>query len=355
MLLALGLALSGCAMSPSVSAPEATAEGQRTPFAELDFAEDAHALVGESTALLSDAAIVPVADRPAQSLPARVDSVELSGLQEVTISDTSKVIGLDLSGSIAATVWGLGFGSTLIGRDQSTTFPGAADLPLVTSGGHSVNAEAIIALGPTLVITDGTVGPRDVIEQLRDVGITVVFVDNESSFGGAEQLARDIAAIYGAPEPGELLAERIRDDVASMTAAIAEVAPTPGIRMMFLYLRGGSGIYYLFGEESGADELITALGGVDVAGELGWQGMQPITDEAIIAANPELILVMTNGLESVGGVSGLIEQIPAFGLTAAGERERFVDMADGQILSFGPRSAEILDALARAIYAPDAG
>jgi len=28
-------------------------------------------------------------------------------------------------------------------------------------------------------------------------------------------------------------------------------------------------------------------------------------------------------------------------------------MADGDILSFGPRSADVLDALARAVYAPE--
>jgi len=124
------------------------------------------------------------------------------------------------------------------------------------------------------------------------------------------------------------------------------------VRILFLYLRGTSGIYYLFGEESGADELIEAVGGIDVAGEIGWQGLRPMTDEALVAANPDLILVMTGGLESVGGVDALITEKPAIGLTRAGENRRFVDMADGEVLSFGPRTPDVLDALARAIYAP---
>jgi iron complex transport system substrate-binding protein len=61
---------------------------------------------------------------------------------------------------------------------------------------------------------------------------------------------------------------------------------------------------------------------------------------------------MTDGLASVGGVDGLLESKPAIGLTTAGENRRFVDMADGQVLGFGPRTAAVLDALARAIYAP---
>ena len=77
-----------------------------------------------------------------------------------------------------------------------------------------------------------------------------------------------------------------------------------------------------------------------------------MTDEALVAMDPQLILVMTEGLQSVGGIDGLIASKPAVGLTAAGQQRRFVDMADGDILSFGPRSAAVLEALARAIYAP---
>jgi iron complex transport system substrate-binding protein len=77
-----------------------------------------------------------------------------------------------------------------------------------------------------------------------------------------------------------------------------------------------------------------------------------MTDEAMVAANPDLILVMTDGLESVGGVDGLLADKPAIALTTAGQHRRFVDMADGDILSFGPRTPAVLDALARAIYAP---
>jgi iron complex transport system substrate-binding protein len=54
----------------------------------------------------------------------------------------------------------------------------------------------------------------------------------------------------------------------------------------------------------------------------------------------------------VGGVDGLLADKPAIALTKAGQNRRFVDMADGEILGFGPRTADVLDALARAIYAP---
>ncbi|MDQ1205392.1 hemin ABC transporter substrate-binding protein [Microbacterium sp. SORGH_AS_0862] len=353
---AVGLALlllTGCATAGAQPTSTAAAV-DTTPLAELDVLADPEAYEGPSTAVVPDTEIVPVQQNPAQSLPATAVSHDLDGEREVTIEDTSRVIAMDLSGSLAATVWGLGFGDTLVGRDVSTTFPGTEDLPVITTGGHTVSSEAIIAQRPTLVITDGSIGPRDVVEQLRDVGIQVVFVAGESSFDGAAALARQVSAIYGALEAGEALAARILDEVAAKTAEIAGIAPDGDerLRMVFLYLRGSAGVYYLFGEESGADKLIDALGGIDVAEELGWDGMRPLTDEAMVAADPDLILVMTGGIESVGGVDGLLETKPAIAITSAGQHRRFVDMEDGQILSFGPRSAEVLDALARAIYAP---
>ena len=346
--------LAGCSAAAAPAEPMASAP--RVALSEVSPLADPKAYVGPSTATLDDAAIEPVLTSPSSQLPVTVTSHDLSGDAEVTVTDASRVIAMDLSGSLAATVAGLGFADRLVGRDISTTFAGVSDLPVITSSGHSVNAEAIIGLAPTLVITDGSIGPADVVQQLRDVGITVVFVERSSSFAGAVAQARAVAAIFGAAEAGDLLAGRIEGELQTVTAQISRIAPaaeSDRLRMVFLYLRGTSGIYYLFGSESGADDLIGALGGIDVAGQLGWRGMQPLTDEAMVAADPDLILVMTSGIASVGGIDGLLAEKPAIALTAAGQHRRFVDMADGQILSFGPRSAEVLDALARAVYAPD--
>lgn len=344
--------LAGCAVAVEPAGPTPAADTR--PFSELAFYTDPRAAEGPRTAVVATGEVDPIARHVTQVLPATVVSHDPDGDRDVVVHDASRVIALDLAGSLAATVWGLGLGDTLVGRDMSTTFPGTEHLPVVTSGAHAVNAESVLALRPTLVLTDGTVGPRDVLEQLRESGVTVVFLANEPSLEGAAQLARDTAEALGVAEVGELLAARIASDVDTVRAQIASVAPSDPdkqLRIVFLYLRGASGIYYLFGAESGADHLIQALGARDVAAELGWEGMRPMTDEAMIEADPDVVLVMTNGLASAGGVAGLLEAKPALALTSAGQHRRIVDMADGEVLSFGPRSALVLDALARALYA----
>lgn len=313
-------------------------------------------ITGPSTAVLSNREIQPVDSNEQQSLPATVVSHLRAGDVKVTVTDTSRIVAFDLSGSINSTLWGLGLGDSLVARDVSTDFPGADKLPLITTEGHSVNAEAVMAQKPTVIITDGSMGPRDVVEQLADTGVPVIFVDNHPSFQGAAVLAREVGAAVGLPASGELLAKDLAKQITDAKAEIARFVPektSDRPRMLFLYLRGNSGVYYLFAEDSGVTDLVGALGGVDVATELGWREMQPLTDEAMVRAKPDLIMVMSNGLDSAGGVDALLAEKPAIALTPAGQKKRFVDMADGDVLSFGPRTAGVLEALARAIYVPE--
>ncbi|MFF7684451.1 hemin ABC transporter substrate-binding protein [Microbacterium sp. NPDC007973] len=323
------------------------------PLAEVTPLADPLSWEGPSTAVAAAAPIVPVADG-AQVLPATVTDSQGTN---VTVADTSRILTLDIYGSLSRIVFELGLGEQVVARDISTGFPEAAHLPVVTENGHDLNAEAILDAAPTVILTDTSLGPWDTILQMRDAGIPVVVVDSHRSLESVGSLIEQVGAALGVPERAAALAARSTAAVDAKIAQIAAVAPSDPaqkLRMMFLYVRGQSGVYYLFGEESGADSLIEALGGVDVAGEIGWKGMRPITDEALVDANPDLLIMMTKGLESVGGVDGLTEHLPAVAQTDAGRHRRIVDMSDTTVLSFGPAAADVLDALAVAVYAPEA-
>lgn len=315
--------------------------------------KDPKAYVGEAHASLASSGIEPVTDSPEQKLPVTVTDAQGT---KVTITDTSRILALDIYGTLSQTVFELGLGDQVVGRDISTQFDEAKDLPLVTSNGHDLNAESILELNPTVILTDTSLGPWDVILQMRDSGIPVVVTDSQRSLDNVGSLTEEIATALGVPAEGKELGQRIEAESTAMQAEIAKVAPTAvqdKLRMVFLYVRGQAGVYYMFGEGSGADGLIKAVGGYDVTQEIGWNGMKPVNDEAIIDAQPDLIIMMTKGLESVDGVDGLLERLPAIANTPAGQNRRIVDMQDSQVLSFGPRTAEVLNSLAVAIYAPE--
>ncbi|MDR2372961.1 MAG: ABC transporter substrate-binding protein [Bifidobacteriaceae bacterium] len=309
---------------------------------------------GPSTAVVAEAAIEPIATNPRPALPATVTDAQGT---LVTVTDVSRLLALDIYGTTSRIVFSLGLGANVIGRDTSSGFAEIQDLPRVTPSGNTLSAEAILELAPSVIITDTSLGPWDVLLQMREAGIPVVVVDSHRSLDTAAELIGQVAAALGLPDEGAELAQRTERQIAAAKEAIAKAVPAADqdrLRMAFLYLRGSAGVYYLFGSGSGTDSLITALGGIDVASEVGWDGMQPVTDEGLVAMSPDLILVMTRGLESVGGVDGLLERLPAVAATPAGTKRRFVDMDDAQILAFGPNSADVLDALATAIYTPEA-
>jgi len=344
--------LSGCA-APAADAADADCPAATEPLASLTLAEDPRTATGPSTACLASHAIEPVAADEAPELPVTVTDAEG---REVEITDVSRILPVDISGTISATVFGLGLGDAVVGRDSSTSFDGVEDLPVVTESGHTLNAEAILQLAPTVMLTDTSIGPKEVRQQLRDAGIAVVVVSSERRADTVSALVSEIAAALGVPGRGDALAERLGADVAAATAEVSEIAPGAASdrpRLLFLYVRGSANVYYIFGRDSGADSLIEAVGGVDVASEIGWEGMKPMTAEALVAAQPDVLVMMTDGLASVGGVDGLLDRIPALQQTPAGEHRRVVDMADAEILSFGPRTAEVIRALARAVYAPE--
>lgn len=307
---------------------------------------DPRSITGPATATVSDE-VEPITVDATPQLPVVVESCDG---ETVTVTDTSRVVTADLYGTIGEIVFSLGLGDRVVGRDSSMGFAQAADVDVVTPAGHELNAEAILELNPTVVLTDTSIGPPEVIEQLRASGVPVVFFEESRSLEGVPSHIRAVAGALGVPNEGERLVDRVYGEISdAMSLVPADGHP---LRATFLYIRGGAGVYLMAGPGSGADALIEAIGAIDVGTDVGLEEeYTPLTSEALIAAEPEVIIMMTGGLESVDGVDGLLE-IPGVAQTPAGENRRVVDMNDTDLLSFGPRSGSTIRAIAEAVYQP---
>ncbi len=301
---------------------------------------------GPATAVLDDLDPVPLAPPPTPALPATVRSFDGA---EVTVTDARRIVAADRYGTLAQIVYALGLGDNLVGRSTAASFPAVADLPNVTGGNGALNVESILALRPSVFLTDTTSASPAVREQLRATGVTVVYFDPERTMEGVVPQIEAVAAALGVPDRGQQLAQRTQDEIAAASAAVP--AQDPPLRIAFLYLRS-SAITMLAGPGSGADALIAALGARDAGTESGVsEPFTAITSEAMIAAAPDVLLVMTDGMKSIGGVDG-IARIPGIAQTPAGRNKRIVDMSDSVLLSFGPNTGRVITALSDAIYGP---
>lgn len=266
-------------------------------------------------------------------LPATVTGVDGN---EVTVEDVSRIV--PLNADITEIVYSLGFGENVVGVDVSATYPEEVQQLPKFGYQRELNAEGILSLEPTVIIGTEEAGPPEVIEQIRGTGTPVVILEDPPTLEAPGQKIRATAEALGVPEKGEELARRTEAEIsdAQQLAASAESEP----RVLFLYVRG-QGTQLIGGKGTTADTLIKAAEGVNTGGEIGIQDYRPLTPESLATAQPDVILLLSGGLESVGGEEGLLE-IPGMAQTPAGQNGRILAYEDLYLLGMGPRTGEAL-------------
>ena len=268
-----------------------------------------------------------------------VSNVSVTPIEKLT---DARIVAL--ANGAAELIAAMGYQENLVGRDIASSTTELTDVPIVTSG-HQVIPETIIALQPTLVIIDDATGPSSAIAKLRAAGIRIVNVSQSWNLGELVSKIEQIGAALGAPQSAARLNNLLTE---SISGTLVEASATSKkLKIAFLYLRGTSSIYLVGGKGSGADYLIEATGAVDVGAEKLSKPFTPLTAETMAQLNPDLILVMIGGLESVGGVSGLVE-LPGIAQTPAGKNLQVVAVDDSLLLSFGPRTPSLISELATA-------
>ena len=201
--------------------------------------------------------------------------------------------------------------------------------------------EKVIALKPDLVLIDASTGPKAAIETIKSAGITVIETPESWNLKDLPIKVRAVGRAIGAADQAEELVKKLNE---SLNASAVKNSP----RVAFLYLRGTSSIYLIGGAGSGADSLLAAIGVIDVGAQTLDRPFNTLTAESLAELNPDVILVMSKGLQSVGGIDGLLT-LPGVAQTRAGKNSAIIDVDDSLLLSFGPRTPSLVDALAKAI------
>jgi iron complex transport system substrate-binding protein len=264
-----------------------------------------------------------------------VRSISLTTKAQLT---ASRVVVL--ANGVAEIIQSMNAQSIIVGRDISSTEDSLADIPIVTSG-HQVLPEKVIAMKPDLVLIDASTGPKAAIETIKSAGITVIETPESWSLKDLPIKVRAVGRAIGAQNQAEVLVKQLNQ---SLVASAVKNSP----RVAFLYLRGTSSVYLIGGAGSGADSLLAAIGAIDVGAQTLKRPFNTLTAESLAELNPDVILVMSKGLESVGGIDGLLK-LPGVAQTRAGKNSAVIDVDDSLLLSFGPRTPSLVDALAKAI------
>jgi iron complex transport system substrate-binding protein len=268
------------------------------------------------------------------------DDVSAVSIDATSPFSVSRVVVL--ANGVAEIMNSLNATSIIVGRDISSTEKALENVPLATSG-HQVLPEEVIALKPDLVIIDASTGPKAALDLIKNAGIKVIETPESWTLADISVKVSAVAVAIGAPQQGVLLNNAMNNAIKAKT-----LSDKP--RIAFLYLRGTSSVYLVGGAGSGADSLISAIGAVDVGAASLPRPFNTMTAESLATLNPDVIIVMTKGLQSVGGITGLLK-LPGVAQTKAGKNQAIIDVDDSLLLSFGPRTPSLVVALASAVSA----
>jgi iron complex transport system substrate-binding protein len=264
--------------------------------------------------------------------------------KEVVVSSTQRIVSLD--GITTEILFAVGVGNQVVGRDDSSYYP--PEVLRRPSVGYQfrLSAEGILSLRPTLVIGREDVRPPQVVEQLRAAGVTVVLVPTEPTVQGAKAKIRVVAQAVGRQARGEELVRSLERDLLALEAFKAQRAPKGRLRALFLYMRAPQTLF-VCGE--GATPVgMMVLAGLENAAR-GIRECQPMTAESVVASQPDVLVTFKKGLDSIGGLPGLL-RLPGIAQTPAGQKGKVVAMDDLYLGSFGPRAGKAALDLFRAAY-----
>jgi iron complex transport system substrate-binding protein len=269
-------------------------------------------------------------------------SLAFSLFAQVALADPSRI--LVIGGTAAEIVAALGQSDRLVARDATTTFP--PELMALPDVGYmrALSPEGVLSTAPDLILAEAGAGPVEAVEVIKASGIPYVTVPESFGPDAVSEKIKVVGAALGQSDAAATLAAKVETGLAEARAKAAEVSAKKRV-LFVLTLQGGR--VTVGGDDTAAEAIIELAGGVNAAE--GVSGYKTMTDEAILAAAPDVILMM----ERAGAMAAKPEDLkvnPALAATPAGRAGTIVRMDGLKLLGFGPRTPEAAQDLRRALY-----
>lgn len=282
---------------------------------------------------------VPRVARSQQDLPATVHSDD--GV-EVTVTDTRRtIVGND---DIVTVMDALGLSDQVFAAPTNTVTATGRAAPHHFLFNRTTGIEGILSLDGTLFVGNSLRRHGKLARPLRDAGLALVIVDELQP---APDKIRKLAAVFGHADEGEQLARQVQQQLDEAARIAATHARRP--RVLHVSATGGGGAPTVGGADTAAAGVIRLAGGINVGDEARVANYSQLSNEGIVAAGPEVVLVSEDDLRVLGGPAGLWKAYPSLAQTPAGMADRVWVMPDLQLKVTSVAGGTGAIALARAL------
>ncbi|MBW7673973.1 heme/hemin ABC transporter substrate-binding protein [Chryseobacterium chendengshani] len=236
---------------------------------------------------------------------------------------------VSLSGGITEIVSALGHDREIVATDVTSTYPEtlkatAKDLGHV----RSMTIEPIMAVKPTMILaSDKDINP-DLLRKIEASGIKTELFKQEFTVAGTKKLIADVAKAVGNTDYQKLI-----DKIDTDLKLVQPIDKKP--KVLFIYARGN--MMMVSGKNTPMAALIELAGGENAITD--FEDFKPLTPEAVLKANPDVLFFFLSGLQGSGGNNGVLK-MPGVSQTNAGKNKKIIAMDGGLVSGFGPRLGE---------------
>jgi iron complex transport system substrate-binding protein len=277
-----------------------------------------------------------------QGAAAEAVTVKDASSREVRVDDASRIVSI--GGAVTEILYALGLEKKIVAIDITSLYPPRAMAEKPNVGYmRALSPEGVLGLNPSLVLATEGSGPKEAIAVLQSAKVPFVLVPDPYSGEGIIEKLNLIAKVTGEETKGACLAARVRSDLDAVAALRKHIDKPVKVLFVLSFVNGRA---MVAGRNTAADGIIKLAGGVNAISE--YEGYKPINDESVIAANPDFVLAMNRGPESL--TAETVFASAAFSATAASARKAFVSMDGLYLLGFGPRTARAARDLAASLY-----
>ena len=250
-------------------------------------------------------------------------------------------------------LYAIGAQSVLVGRDLTSIYPPAI-LSITSVGYHrALNAEGIISLRPTMLLTDGNFGPADVSTQVQKVGIPIVTIKPHDSLEGAEHLLDTLGNLFGHTHAADSVLAAWRPAMDSVLKDTLTWVGKKRPRVLIMHMGQIANNYLALKRGSIGDQMLRWAGADNAVDSVGgmMRSSRPMLDRARRRA--DIIIATDVGYDRYGSAAKFAA-MPGVNLTPAAKSLKIYRIDETDVMYYGPRTPDGIRRLEAFFHPADA-